>query len=359
MSPVPNRPQSPKSSASQPSSTDESLEIRSEETASAESIAPESVPKLVRPPSRPATPPPQAEPEPEPPAPAESSPPAVPEPVLLEEDELRIRPIPAPSEPTQYRAIGLVRGIYKPSEEQFTRGILLAPDGTEIEAVLLGRVMSLVKNHLALEQEHLWVVYPRTREREKTLHLQIVGVWEPENLSQTSEEAEDTAAEGTEKPVYVPSSEVEDNYFSIRGEVIYHEPDENCTVVKIQQSLKKKAKDTDETKFFKLILRGTLTGKTLGYFWDLQVHREDQELVIAGGTPIAMVLPKKKSASSKSHGRGGPRRPGPGGGKPGGQFRGKRPQGASGAPLPRREGSSGGSAAPKPIKKRDKSETGG
>ncbi len=90
------------------------------------------------------------------------------------------------------RAIGLVRSTYTPSEEQFTRGVMLTDDGSEVEAVLLGRVMSLVRNHLALDREHLWVVYPRTRDREGTLHLQVVGVWEPENLSHDETAEADT-----------------------------------------------------------------------------------------------------------------------------------------------------------------------
>src|SRR5689334_6494987 len=69
----------------------------------------------------------------------------------------RQQPIPPPSEPMQYRAIGLVRGRYCASDEQFTQGILLTTDGVELNAVLLGRIMSLVKNHLDLEKEHLWV----------------------------------------------------------------------------------------------------------------------------------------------------------------------------------------------------------
>ncbi|MCG9884357.1 MAG: hypothetical protein MH825_02060 [Cyanobacteria bacterium] len=89
-------------------------------------------------------------------------------------------PVPPPSEPMQYRAIGLVRGRYVPSEEQFTQGKVLAADGTEIDAVLLGRVMSLIRNHVDLEVDHLWVAYPRTRTED--LHVQIVGIWEPETL---------------------------------------------------------------------------------------------------------------------------------------------------------------------------------
>lgn len=107
----------------------------------------------------------------------------------------RQQPIPPPSEPTQYRAIGLVRGRYAASAEQFTQGTLLAADGAQLDAVLLGRIMSLVKNHLDLEQDHLWVVYPRTGQKDGNLHLQIVGVWEPENLSKPIITNTDTTSE--------------------------------------------------------------------------------------------------------------------------------------------------------------------
>ncbi|MGF1512088.1 MAG: hypothetical protein ACFB5Z_00095 [Elainellaceae cyanobacterium] len=104
------------------------------------------------------------------------------------EATLRQVPIPPASEPLQYRAIGLIRGVYQPSEEQFTRGNIMAEDDTSIDAVLLGRVMSLVKKHVDLAQPHLWVVYPRTRPNNNDLHAQIVGIWEPESLRQDDDE---------------------------------------------------------------------------------------------------------------------------------------------------------------------------
>ncbi len=103
---------------------------------------------------------------------------------LDSEAALRQVPIPPASEPLQYRAIGLIRGVYEPSEEQFTRGNITTEDEIPIDAVLLGRVMSLVKKHIDLTQPHLWVVYPRTRPNNSDLHAQIVGIWEPENLNQ-------------------------------------------------------------------------------------------------------------------------------------------------------------------------------
>ncbi|MEB3292336.1 MAG: hypothetical protein VKJ24_04180 [Synechococcales bacterium] len=388
MSPVPNRPQPPKSPVSQPPSAEDSAAPLSESSDPVETGA---SPKLVGPPSRPkvVSPPPEAEqpatpkakPESKPdikpiakldsksePSAPSAAPPPAPEPEPEPEPdpfEGRIRPIPAPSEPMQYRAIGLVRGKYVPSEEQFTRGEMITNDGAQIEAVLLGRVMSLVKNHVSLEEEHLWVVYPRTREQESgSLHLQVVGIWEPENLSKPS--LEEDSEEITEMPNYVSSDEVDDNYFSIRGEIIFHAPEANRVVVRIQQALRKKS-EKDTTKSFKLNLVGDISGKVIGYFWDFHVRRQGQDLMIDKGTTIAMIPPRKRAPGER--GRRPPggmsRRPGGGGGRMGGgpPREGGRPMG--GLPRrPMREGDEPRESPPrekgtmqKPvIKKRDRPE---
>ncbi|MCX5963952.1 MAG: hypothetical protein NT070_12670 [Cyanobacteria bacterium] len=345
--------------------------------------------KLVRPPSRPA--PVSVEKA----IPAVPSVPAVESKITLEPvpTDGRQRPIPPPSEPTQYRAIGVVRGTYHPSDEQFTRGNMVMADGSHVEAVLLGRVMSLVRNHLQLDQEHVWVVYPRTREREATLHLQIVGVWEPENLSNepdsgelgdelTQDSIEEEVQEESTKVStsevstsevstsevstsevstsevstssddglqYVPSSEVDTDVFSIRGEIIAHEPENHKVSVKIQQVLRKKGEKEPSMKYFKLNLEGDLRGKVLGYFWDLDVKRDGQDLRIQSGTSIVLVMPKKYPKRPMMGGRrplggdGGNRRPG--GGPPG--RGGDRPPASP--PPTRREGEV---APPKPVMKR-------
>lgn len=208
----------------------------------------------------------------------------------------REQPIPPPSEPMQYRAIGLVRGRYMASAEQFTQGTLLATDGTQIEAVLLGRIISLLRNHLDLTQEHLWVVYPRTGQKEDNLHLQIVGVWEPENLTK-QQTLDESALEG-EKPRSLeaqeaqeqPSPLVEDGYFSVRGEVVFQSASDGQLVVKIKQAPRKEA---DKPKNFKLKLQGVLKTKAVGQFWDLQVRRQADNLVIQQAVAIAL-MPKPK-----------------------------------------------------------------
>jgi len=215
-----------------------------------------------------------------------------------DQDLSRLQPIPPPSEPMQYRAIGLVRGKYVPSEEQFTRGNLLATDGRQIDAVLLGRVMSLVKNHLDLATEHLWVVYPRTRQEQGDLHIQIVGVWEPEKLDKERLETESAA-------LSPDSSKFQDGYFSIRGEVVFQMQDEQKIIVKIRQAARK---ENDKPKFFKLTLKGLLEKKAVGYFWDFQVKRDADTLVIEQAQDIASIRPRrpgKPRLGGKRFGGGG------------------------------------------------------
>ncbi len=204
-------------------------------------------------------------------------------------ESLGQQPIPPPSEPMQYRAIGLIKGKYQPSEEQFNRGELITEDQTYLDAVLLGQVMSLVKKYLDLEQTYLWVVYPRTREKEETLHMQIVGVWSAEGFGPMA-----AVADGTDPPEQ-PSqlaAPLQDGYFSIRGEIVFQSTEKNYLLVKIQQSPRK---SSDRPKAFKLKLLGNLTDKTLGYFWDLHVQRRGGELAIVNGQKVALVPPKRKS----------------------------------------------------------------
>lgn len=362
MSPLSNRPLQPaKPPSSQPQSDewatnvqDSAIEGSSNQAAdpASEAMPPVAQRPLMRP-VRPAPPPAVSEPTKAPEsvvtalptqdaatqeaAPAEA-------PTQAELDGMRQQPIPAPSEPMQYRAIGLLRGRYKAEDEQFTRGTLTTTDGTDIQAVLLGRVMSLVKNHLDLEQDHLWVVYPRTREKEQDLHAQIVGVWEPEKLNKPDPQEPTDPEEPT--ITYQPSSEVDDDYFSIRGEVIFQSPDDNSIVVKIQQAPRKK--DGDRIKSFKLKLEGTLTGKVVGYFWDLQVRRQGDDLVIHHSTPIGMIPPKKRSKSERDGDRPPRRDFAP---RPGGSANRTRP-----APSPTGTGAAPARKDPLPkpvVKKRD------
>jgi hypothetical protein len=270
--------------------------------------------------------------------PTESNPISDSEPTSHEEEELnldRSEPIPPPSHPRQYRAIGLIEGQYQRSEEQITRGTLVTSDGTEIEAVLLGRTISLVKNHLDLDKPHLWVVYPRTRQQDDCLHVQIVGVWEPETLNKDKA----TAAEET------PAANTQNGYFSIRGEVVYYAQDREAVIIKIRQSPRRQ---DEKPKFFKLKLFGTLPDRPVGRFWDFQIQLQTDRLTIADATDLGQLFKKKRPFDKK------PRR----GGRPeGGERSFNR---GSGSPRPQKGKPSEANPAaerrsplPKPSQKKD------
>ncbi len=187
---------------------------------------------------------------------------------------MRDHPIPTVTEALQYRAIGVVRGIYKPEKpDQITRGILLTLDGAEIQAVVLGRVMTLMQRHLAMDKPHLWVVYPRSREA-GALHLQIAGIWEPSTLDKSSgSNAEsNNATESLDSKDQLPEG---DDYFSVRGELVFTKPENNDFIIKVRQ---KQRSDRTRPVPFKLQIKGELTLEKLRHFLCLEVRRKGQEL---------------------------------------------------------------------------------
>lgn len=357
-------------------SPDEMQDVNEEQSAKADGLkSPPPRPTLVAPPPRPirpATPKAKAVVAP---ASIPAPPPAEPAPAEPPVDPLahRYLPIAPPSEPMQYRAIGLVRGTYAPTEDdQLNRGNLTTDDGQVIDSVLLGRVTSLVKKHLDLATSHLWVVYPRTRREldindDQDLHLQIVGVWEPETLglpgespaseatpaadaaatesseasseetapAEPSDDSADTAT-GAPTPGVLPEDlpAVDDNFFSIRGEVVKHEPETRQIMVKILQGVKR---TPGAPKSFKLMLNGDIEGRTVGYFWDFQVKRAAKALVVESASVVGIVPPKKRSKG------GGSMRRGPGGG-------GRRPGSGERPGLPNRRPTADIQGSPRPKK---------
>lgn len=227
-------------------------------------------------------------------------------------------PIPPASEPLQYRAIGLVLGKYLPSAEEFNQGTLLANDGAVIDAVILGRIMSLIKNHLDLDKSHLWVVYPRIRKEDNKLHAQIMGVWDPQLVIKplNVDLAADSLSPSADLQT-IPSIEtlgIPDSYFSIRGEVIYQSRETKEIFVKIRQAPKKK---TEEERYFKIRLVGDLPQKLVGNFWDFDVLRVDNDLVIRSGQSVASLRAKPpRKGGSRPPSDGGSGRPDGGSKKP-------------------------------------------
>ena len=198
---------------------------------------------------------------------------------------MRAHPIPPVTEPLQYRAIGLVRATYAPSDsEQLTRGVLTDSSGSELEAVVLGRVLTLMRRHLSMDQPHLWVVYPRSRESDH-LHLQIAGVWEPSTLAPDQADGDDTLPEG-------------DGYFSVRGELIFTKPETGELVVKIRQLPRA---DGKRPLPFKLQIKGELPLEHLRHFVSLELRRQGQELHLE---TFEVIAPMSTRGGKSKGGRG-------------------------------------------------------
>tara|TARA_Y100001968_G_scaffold213759_1_gene196691 strand:+ start:125 stop:766 length:642 start_codon:yes stop_codon:yes gene_type:complete len=206
-------------------------------------------------------------------------------------------PIPSVSDPLQYRAIGIVRGIYKPqNDENFTRGNLIDSKGNEIDSVVLGRVITLIRKHVSLEKPHLWVVYPRCR-NDQNLHLQITGIWEPSTLNKDVRDG-DGLNESSGLKVDSDNLLEGDDYFSIRGELIFTKPENNELVVKIRQkprNLQKKAIP------FKINLKGNVPVNYLKHFISLDVRRVNYQLVVEDFQIIGPVLEQTKSNKIKKN----------------------------------------------------------
>jgi hypothetical protein len=189
---------------------------------------------------------------------------------------MKNHPIPSVTDPLQYRAIGLVRGIYKPQDdENFTRGALIDSKGNEIDSVVLGRVITLIRHHVPLEKPHLWVVYPRCRNNQN-LHLQITGIWEPSTLNKKLSNKEELNEASNLK---VDSDDLleGDDYFSIRGELVFTKPEEKELVIKIRQKPRNQQK---KALPFKVNLKGELPINYLKHFISLDVRRIDYQLFV-------------------------------------------------------------------------------
>ena len=227
---------------------------------------------------------------------------------------MRQHPISPVTEPMQYRAIGVVRGCYVPADpDQLTRGLIRTADGTEIEAVVLGRLLTLMRRHLDLETPHLWVVYPRSRE-ENQLHLQMVGVWEPSTLAAPTEseatQSEATELEATSNDATAADQLPEgDDYFSIRGELIFTRPETGDLVIKVRQQPRH---DGNRPVHFKLQLRGDIPLEHLRHFVSLDLRRQGQQLAVERFEVIGPVAERgNRGGKARRPGgdKGGPAKP--------------------------------------------------
>ena len=159
-----------------------------------------------------------------------------------------------PDHPLQYRAIGVIQGIYEPSNNTLTKGIMTTVDNQTFFTVLLGKTIGAVKNHIDLEQVQNWVVYPHTIPDTDNIHLQVAGIYQP-----TDDVKE-----------ILPN-----NYFSIRGDVAYSSKFKEKVIVKINQG-----QSRQKPNYFKLELKGKIPNNQLRHFFTFSACLEGKNLQI-------------------------------------------------------------------------------
>ena len=166
----------------------------------------------------------------------------------------------------QYRAIGIVKGIYKPIEkDKLNRGTLVDHNGEKIETVVLGKALPLIRKYLDLNDSYFWIVYPKNKNTQN-LHLQIAGIWDPNNLNEIANKNSKRNSLDL-----LGEFNLKDNYFSIRGEVVYVNTKKGEFVIKICFSPQSKKLRNNS---FKLVIDGELSLDMLNNFLSLDVTRE-------------------------------------------------------------------------------------
>ena len=174
-------------------------------------------------------------------------------------------PIQEVTNKLQYRAIGIVKGIYKPNnKDQLNRGTLTDTEGKIIDTVILGKALSLIKRHINLEKNYFWIVYPRNKNT-NNLHLQVAGIWEPYQLNKVDKSLEKDPNEILEE------LNLSNNYFSIRGELVYVNTQKKEVVLKICSSPTSKRQ---KNQTFKIIIEGEISLQFLNHFISLDVIRD-------------------------------------------------------------------------------------
>jgi len=179
-------------------------------------------------------------------------------------------PIPQVTNNLQYRAIGIINGKFTPQEnEKLNKGFLIDDKGEKIETVILGKALSLLKKHIDLEKSYYWVVYPKNKNTQN-LHLQVVGIWDPYKLNDFKN---DSTKNNFSK--LLEELDLKDNYFSIRGELVFVNTKKKEIVMKICSASKLK---NLKNKNFKIVIKGEISLELLNSFLSLDVNREGNSL---------------------------------------------------------------------------------
>ena len=180
-------------------------------------------------------------------------------------------PIPEVSNKKQFRAIGIVYGMYKPHKNNLlNKGFIEDLNGLKIEAVVLGKALPLIKKFIDFEKRYYWIVYPRNKDS-NNIHLQITGIWDPSNFKNNDDEKNNKTHD------LLLSLNLKDNLFSIRGKLVFINIQEKEFIIKICPSNQNKNK---KNKSFKILVKGEISMKFINSFVSLDVMRKENSLCL-------------------------------------------------------------------------------
>ena len=174
-------------------------------------------------------------------------------------------PIPQVTNQFQYRAIGIINGKFIPHDgEKLNRGFLIDNEDEKIETVVLGKALSLLKKHIDLKKSYYWIVYPKNKNTQN-LHLQVAGIWDPYQLNNFPNDSSKTNFSKLLKEL-----DLKDNYFSVRGKLVFVNTQKKEIVIKIISDSKLK---NSKNKNFKLVIKGEISLELLNSFVSLDLNR--------------------------------------------------------------------------------------
>ena len=178
-------------------------------------------------------------------------------------------PIQKVTNKLQHRAIGIVAGVYEPLDPlSLNKGIITDEKGSLLDSVILGKAIPIIKKYIDLKKHHYWIVYPRNKDCEK-LHLQIAGIWDPYTLDKENNFV-------SLKPEELLNSlNLRDNFFSIRGQLVFINQTSKEIVIKVSPVNKIKKLSN---KPFKVVIKGEIPMEFVNNFVSLEVQRNSNTL---------------------------------------------------------------------------------
>ena len=116
------------------------------------------------------------------------------------------------------------------------------------------------------------------------MHLQVAGIWDPYQLNDFPNDSSKTNISKL-----LEELGLKDNYFSVRGELVFVNTQKKEIVIKILSAVKSK---NLKNKNFKLVIKGELSLELLHSFVSLDINRDGNSLQLINYEVIEKNLSK-------------------------------------------------------------------